>query len=87
MLEDPIQIETTITCGPFQLYFYGKLFFPDENSKLQSYKKLTNVALETILNKLFTLYRQNNKQIFNEYIKQRQINMIVVGNRATQDTF
>ena len=31
MLEDPIPMETTITCGPFQLYFYENLFFPDEN--------------------------------------------------------
>ena len=54
MLENPIQMETTITCGSFQLYFYKYLLFPDENSKLQSYKKLTKVALETILNELFT---------------------------------
>ena len=50
MLEDPIQIATTSTCGPFQLYFYENLFFPDENSKLQNCKKLTNVALKTIIN-------------------------------------
>ena len=75
MLEDSIQMEITITCGAFQLYFYEKLFFPDKNCKLQSYKKLTNVALETILNKLFTLDRENDEQIINEYIKQIQINM------------
>ena len=43
--------------------------------KLQSYKKLASVALETILNELFTLERENNEQIINGYIKQRQINM------------
>ena len=32
MLEDPIQRPTTVTCGPFQLYFYENLFFPDENN-------------------------------------------------------
>ena len=75
MLEDPIQKPTTVTCGPFQLYFYENLFFPDKNSKLHSYKKLTNTALETLLNELFTLNPKNNEQTINEYIKQRQINM------------
>ena len=51
MLEDLIQMVTTITCGPFQLYFYKNVFFPDK-SKLENYKKLTNIALETLLNEL-----------------------------------
>ena len=42
MLEDLIQMPKTVTCGPFQIYFYENLFFPDKNSKIQSYKKLTN---------------------------------------------
>ena len=71
MLEDPKQKPATVICGPFQLYFYKNLFFPDENSKLHSYKKLTNAALETILNEIFTLNPKNNEQIINEYIKQR----------------
>ena len=28
LLEDPIQKTETLTCGPFQLYFYQNLFFP-----------------------------------------------------------
>ena len=40
--EDLIQMPKTVTCGPFQIYFYENLFFPDKNSKIQSYKKLTN---------------------------------------------
>ena len=35
--------------------FLWEPFFPDENSKLHSYKKLTNVALQTLLNELSTL--------------------------------
>ena len=50
-------------------------FFPDKNSKLYSYKKLTNTARETLLNELFTLNPENNEQTINKYIKQRQINM------------
>ena len=67
MLEDPIQKPT--------MYFSENLFFPDVSSKLHSYKKLTNTALETLLNELFTLNPENNEQTINEYIKQRQINM------------
>ena len=64
MLEDPIQDPKTVKCGPFQLYFCEDLFFPDKNSKLHIYKKLTNIALETLPNELFTLdieqKRKNN---------------------------
>ena len=56
MLEGPIQAETTSSFGPFQIYFYKNLFFLDENNK-----KLTKVALEILLNVLFTLDRDNNE--------------------------
>ena len=46
-VEDPIQIPKNVTCGPFQMYFYANLFFLDENSKVHSFKKLTNSAIET----------------------------------------
>ena len=39
MLEDPKQKPATVICGPFQLYFYKNLFFPDENSKLHRLQK------------------------------------------------
>ena len=65
MLEDSIQDPKKVTCSPFQLYFHQNLFFPDKNSKL--HRKL-NLALETLLNKLFKLdteqtERKNNKDI------------------------
>lgn len=50
-----IQKTETSTCGPFQIYFYDNSFFPGENSKLHSYKKLTKKAVETLLNKTFSL--------------------------------
>ena len=73
LLEDPVQQMETTTCGAFQLYFFENLFFPDELTKLHSYQKLTNIAIETILDELFTLDKQKNKQIINDYIKKRQI--------------
>ena len=75
LLGDPIQTIETSTCGPFQLYFYEDFFFSDENSKLHIYKKLTNRAIETLLNELFSLDQEKNEQIINGYIEQRQIKM------------
>ena len=67
LLEDPVQQMETTTCGAFQLYFFENLFFPDELTKLHSYQKLTNIAIETILDELFTLDKQkkqtNNKRL------------------------
>ena len=75
MLEDPIQQPHIITCGPFQICFYEKLLFPDKDIKIHIYKKLTNDALETLQNELFALDQENNEQIINEYIIQRQLQM------------
>ena len=75
MLEYPIQKTETSTCGPFQIYFYDNLFFPDENSKLNSFKKLTKEMAVTLLNKIFSLDRKQNKEIINEYITEKNIKM------------
>ena len=75
ILQDPIKISKTVTCGTFQIYFYENLFFPDENSKTRSYKKLTNNAIDRLLNELSTLDRERNEQLTNKYIRQKQINM------------
>ena len=53
MLEDPIQKTDTSACGLFQIYFYDNLFFPGENSKLHSYKKLAKEATKFYLMKCF----------------------------------
>ena len=65
----------TVTCGPFQIYFYEDFFFPDENCKIQSYKKLANNAIETLLKDRFTLDRERNEKLINEYIRQKQVNI------------
>ena len=71
MFEDPIQMSKTVTCGPFQIYFYENLFFPTKTVKL----KATSNAIEILLNELFTLDRERNEQLTTEYIRQKQINM------------
>ena len=61
VFENPIQMLKTVTCGPFQIYFYENLFFPDKNSKVDSYKKLTNSAIETLINEPFTLDQEKKR--------------------------
>ena len=54
ILENTIQVLTTVTCGQFQLYFYRNLFDPDDQSKFLNKKKLTKNALETRINEIFS---------------------------------
>ena len=67
--------QKTVTCAPFQIYFYENLFFPDKNSKIESYKKFTNNAIKKLLSQRFTLDQERNEQLINEYIRQKQIKM------------
>ena len=53
MLEDPMREITSDTCGAFQIYFYENLFFPDNDSKIDEYKKLTKEAPQDLLNEIF----------------------------------
>ena len=66
LLEDPILKIKTSTCGPFELSFYKKKFFPNENRRLYQHKNLTNTAIETLLNELLLLDRVKNEHIINE---------------------
>ena len=69
MLDDPLQKKkkqktkkNTLTCGLFQTYFYEDLFFSNNDSKIHDYKKLTNEALEILLNELYSLDQEQNKK-------------------------
>ena len=60
MVEDRLQDLKSSTCGIFQIYFYKKLFDPDENSEISGKAKLTEKTDELLLNEIFTLdYKQN----------------------------
>ena len=61
----------SLTCGPFQFFFYDSLLVPDENSKIQSNKKLKRGAIETLLNEIFTLDREQNENIIKNYMNNK----------------
>ena len=69
MLEDPIQMSKTVTCEPFQIYFYENLFFPTKTVKL----KATSNAIEILLNELFTLDRERNEQLTTDTLDKNKL--------------
>ena len=46
------------------------LLFPGNDSKIHDYKKLTNEALDTLLNEFYNLDQEQNEETINEYMKQ-----------------
>ena len=46
MVEDRLQDLKSSTCGIFQIYFYKKLFDPDENSEISGKEKVTEKTVE-----------------------------------------
>ena len=74
MVEDRIQELGSVTCSIFQIYFYNKLFNPNQNSKIQNKTKLNKKTMETLLNKLFVLNDQEqNETTINDYSNDRDI--------------
>ena len=61
MVEDRLQNLKSSTCGIFQIYFYKKLFDPDENSEISGKAKLTEKTVELLLNEIFTLDDKQNE--------------------------
>ena len=74
MVEDRVQDINSVNCGIFQIYFYGNLFNPNENSKMQDKKRLNKRAIETLLNELFVIDDQDtNKATIQHYANENNI--------------
>ena len=72
-VDDQLQKIDTDTCGMFQLYFYYNLFVPYENSSIVEDKKLTKRTVEKILNEIFSLDRDTNEKIVENFAKEKDI--------------
>ena len=82
MVEDRVQDLNSVTCGVFQIYFYGNLFNPNENSKIQDKKRLNKRTIETLLNELFVLDDQDtNETTIRQYANENNISI----QRLTQE--
>ena len=62
MAEDRAQDLNSVACGILRIYFYDKLFNPNENSKIQDKKRLNKRTVETLLNELFVLDDQDTNE-------------------------
>ena len=72
-VDDQLQEIDSDTCGIFQLYFYYNLFVPYENSSIVEDKKLTKKTVEKILNEIFSLNRETNEKIVENFAKEKDI--------------
>ena len=55
------------------MWTFLNLFFPDKNSKMQSFRKLTKEAIKTLLNKIFRLDQEQKKNIIQNYMNEKNI--------------
>ena len=56
-----------------KMWTFLNLFFPDKNSKIQSFRKLTKEAIKTLLNKIFRLDQEQKKNIIQNYMNEKNI--------------
>ena len=75
VLQDPMQEIASDICGAFQIYFDEKLFFPENDSKIHEYKKLTKEAVQDLLNEIFSVDPRKNEQNIEQYITQKQMDI------------
>ena len=61
LVDDELQKIDADIFRKFQLYFYKNLFDPEKNSKILHQEKLTKKTIETLLNEIFILDRDENK--------------------------
>ena len=63
MVEDRVEDLDTLNSGILQIYFCDNLFNPDQNSKIQSRKKLNKKRWKScLMNCLFQMTRKETKQ-------------------------
>ena len=53
ILEQSVQDLTSSFCGIFQLYFYKKLFDPDQKGKIINHENLNKHTIEVIFSEIF----------------------------------
>ena len=73
-VDDQLQKLETDTCGIFQRYFYFNLFMPFEDSSIVKDTKLSKRAIEKLLNEIFSLDRDRNKEHVERFAKEKNIN-------------
>ena len=73
LVDDQLQKIEMDTCGIFQLYFYVNLFTPLKNSLIVNDKKLLISTLEKLLNEIFYLDSNKNKNLVEQFAEEKDI--------------
>ena len=61
------------TCGMYQIYFYGNLFKPLENSSIINKKILNKRTIEKFLNEVLSTDRQVNENRIEQFTEESDI--------------
>ena len=72
-VDDQLQKLETDTSGMFQLYFYFNLFMPFEDSSVLKDAKLSKRTIEKLLNEIFSLDRDRNKEQIEKFAKEKNV--------------
>ena len=75
LVDDQLQKIETDTSGIFQLYFYVNLFSPMDCSSIIQDKALSKSTIEKLLNKIFSLDRDNNEKLVEQFAEENKIRM------------
>ena len=73
LVDDQLQKLETDTCRIFQLYFYVNLFTPMESSSIIRDKTLSKSSLEKLWNEIFSLDRDSNKKLIEQFAEEYEI--------------
>ena len=73
LVDDQLLKIDTDTCGIFQFYFYVNLFTPVDGSSIIHDKTLSKSTLEKLLNKIFSLDKDNNEKLIEQFAEEHEI--------------
>ena len=73
LVDDQLQKIDTDTCGIFQLYFYVNLFTPMDGSPIIQDKTLSKSTIEKLMNEIFSLDRDNNEKLVEQFAEENEI--------------
>lgn len=73
MLEDPIQKKESDYYRPFHLFFYEKLFGAAADNEILSHEKWTKNTIKALLNEVFSLNIETNKNIAEDFVWKKNI--------------
>ena len=73
LVDNLLQVLEKDTCGMYQIYFYGNLFNPLDNSSILSEKNLNKRTIERLCNEILLTDRQENERKIEAFAQENNI--------------